>query len=378
MTTTKRRWPRRLAITAAAVIGSLLLLAGGGAIAFSVATASPTITSIDEARAGRWNTIRPGGETGSSDGSDYYFFVRPGDPEKLMVFFSGGGANWNAVTASAPITIPRILFGGGDYGFYFDSIPTYKLLTLGGILSDDARNPFADWTIVYAPYSTGDFHLGDSTITYQTENGPVTVRHNGQANVRATLDWTYDNVASPSTVLVAGESAGGFAAGFWAGDVLDNYPDATATLYADSSFLETDRWPSIIDDVWQADAEAAFGITPAADIIGAALTAQAQAHPELRILQSHTPRDGTLMRFNAELEGRALDDDYRRRWAQRLNASMDRLSGSLPNYAAFVSDFGAQPDGTTQHTLSPMESFFTAEDGGVTLAQWLSTEAQRH
>ena len=39
-----------------------------------------------------WNAIEPGGETTCSDGTPYRFYVRPGDPARLMVYFQGGGA----------------------------------------------------------------------------------------------------------------------------------------------------------------------------------------------------------------------------------------------------------------------------------------------
>ncbi len=31
----------------------------------------------------------------SGDGSEYYIYVKKGDPDKLCIFFSGGGAAWN-------------------------------------------------------------------------------------------------------------------------------------------------------------------------------------------------------------------------------------------------------------------------------------------
>ena len=34
-----------------------------------------------------WNRIAPGGETTCSDGSEYAFYARPGDPEMLLVYF---------------------------------------------------------------------------------------------------------------------------------------------------------------------------------------------------------------------------------------------------------------------------------------------------
>ena len=41
-----------------------------------------------------WREILPAANTVCSDGSPYSFFVRQGDPDKLLVYFQGGGACW--------------------------------------------------------------------------------------------------------------------------------------------------------------------------------------------------------------------------------------------------------------------------------------------
>lgn len=42
-------------------------------------------------RASAWATVSPGGATGCARGAPYAFFVRRGDPTKLLVYFGGGG-----------------------------------------------------------------------------------------------------------------------------------------------------------------------------------------------------------------------------------------------------------------------------------------------
>ena len=41
----------------------------------------------------------------SGDGSEYYIYVKIGDPDKLCIFFSGGGMAWNEYTAARPVTV---------------------------------------------------------------------------------------------------------------------------------------------------------------------------------------------------------------------------------------------------------------------------------
>jgi hypothetical protein len=75
-----------------------------------------------------------------------------------------------------------------------------------GILdASRADNPFADYTFVFVPYCTGDFHLGDAA----TESSPeLTVRHNGWVNGTAALTYVAEHFAAAAEVVVVGESAG--------------------------------------------------------------------------------------------------------------------------------------------------------------------------
>ena len=93
-----------------------------------------------------WRTISPGGQTLCSDGSDYRFFVRKGDPQKLMVYLQGGGACWMRQNCD-PQMQPT----------YTINIPAdFKPLALGAFNTDHPDNPFADYSVVYAPYCSAD------------------------------------------------------------------------------------------------------------------------------------------------------------------------------------------------------------------------------
>lgn len=152
-----------------------------------------------------WETISPGGNTQCSDGSDYQFHVKPGNPNKLLVFLNGGGACWNAqtcdISSKRPAYVPRVDLSHND--------PNHH----SGIFElSNPSNPAKDWTMVFVPYCTGDVHLGSSTQQYKTERGrEFTINHFGAINSQAVLDWIADNL-SPSQVLVSGASAGALAA----------------------------------------------------------------------------------------------------------------------------------------------------------------------
>lgn len=149
----------------------------------------------------------------------YRFFVQAGDPDKLLVYHSGGGACWNAPTCASGL------------GLLEGVSPTYSpaifetvdnLAEAGGVLSPDpAANPFAGWTKVYLPYCTGDIGWGNRDVVYslpQPGGGaqPLPISHRGYANIRTVTEWLGRRFAAPATaprrVVVAGSSAGGYAA----------------------------------------------------------------------------------------------------------------------------------------------------------------------
>ena len=118
-----------------------------------------------------WEQVVPGGDCQCSDGSEFSFWVREANPKKVVVYLQGGGACWSAKTC-AP---------GGD--LYDTSIGSDDAPTGQGGIFDfaDKRNPFADYSVVYVPYCTGDVHIGNATTEYAPG---LTVHHKGYVNGR--------------------------------------------------------------------------------------------------------------------------------------------------------------------------------------------------
>ncbi len=71
----------------------LLLVLGAG-----VASAQADLPTFSDLGAG-WTQIPLPGAI-CARGTPYSFFVHPGDPAKLVVYFQGGGACWSAGTCS--------------------------------------------------------------------------------------------------------------------------------------------------------------------------------------------------------------------------------------------------------------------------------------
>src|SRR5690349_5487838 len=113
-----------------------------------------------------WAKIPLSDKTMCSDGSEYYMYARRGTIDNLIIHFSGGGASWNAETATHPITL------SDGSGYYFANIWPIIQPLLGGIFQEnEPNNPFKDWNIAYIPYCTADFHIGAAVQTYPLADG---------------------------------------------------------------------------------------------------------------------------------------------------------------------------------------------------------------
>ena len=78
------------------------------------------------------------------------------------------------------------------------------------------------------PYCTGDVHVGAGEL-------PVwNVAFNGRANAAAALEYAYERVAEPETVLVTGCSAGSLGAVVWSRWVAAHYVNARHIQFGDS------------------------------------------------------------------------------------------------------------------------------------------------
>ena len=178
-----------------------------------------------------WNVIEAGGDTVCSDGSPYNFYVRPGSTEKLMVYFQGGGACWTGATCD-PDLKPS----------YYINLEKADPRRYGGIFQfENPDNPVKDHSVVYAPYCTGDVHIGDAVESYEAPQveahaaHPVTVQHKGYVNTDAVLNWTYTHFPKPTEIFVAGSSAGSIPSPYFAMRIADQYPDARISQLGDAS-----------------------------------------------------------------------------------------------------------------------------------------------
>jgi hypothetical protein len=313
-----------------------------------------------------WNTIAPGGETICSDGSPYRFFVRPGDPERLVLYFQGGGACWVGDNCDPHLN------------------PSYKIAVAEdeparhrGIF-DFARleNPFADYSMVMVPYCTADVHLGNSVVDYDAprsedhEAHTVTIHHKGIVNAQAALDWTYAHFLSPAEIFVSGSSAGAIPSPYYTWLIADAYPQARIAQLGDGA------------GGYRRDGEATFGrmsqwgtlehlrrhpefaaMTDRQFTYESLYIAAAKRHPAVLFAEYDAAEDSVQKRFLA-MGGSNAD------------TLLDLLRANHADIRAEVDNFRVYIAGGDSHTILARPEFYSFHVGGVRIRDWVAALAR--
>lgn len=292
--------------------------------------------------------VEPGGDTGCAFATPYRFFARlhPASPD-LLIYFEGGGACWNGISCS---------------GMFDPSVSPDELAGFAGIF-DGARddNPFADFSILFVPYCTGDVHVGNAVGHYGTGAGARPVQHAGARNVAAALAWLGERRRAPRRVVVAGASAGAYGALFHAPAIARRYPHAALTVIEDSGVPLLPDYSTILER-WGAPAalRTARGLPPGATVdltLEGAHAALARAVPGAHIAHITSDRDAIQSAFYLIAGSRE--------WRDATYALLDTLDGTLPRFHHFVVS-GAD------HGLMRTDAFYQYEAGGERLRDWIA------
>lgn len=301
-----------------------------------------------------WEKVVPGGDTRCADGSEFVFWVRPADPDKVVLFLEGGGACWDAEMCAFidESTMYDWNVTGGDD-------PVFK----NGIFDlSNPDNPFAGYSFVYVPYCTGDVHLGDITREYSPD---LKVEHNGFVNGATALANLTETYPDAGQVVVIGLSAGSVAAPVYAGLVSDALPDAQITVLADSSGAYPDD-PDLNAEIlgmWDA-----YETMPDWEV-NEGLTAQDWGFNRFWIQAgSHDPAI-TMARFD-----HAFDAVQAKRLIM-TGLDTTNLLATIDSNEAAIEDAGVVQHSYTapgsDHGILNREEFYTMEVNGVTLVDWI-------
>jgi hypothetical protein len=290
-----------------------------------------------------------------ADGSPTGIGISPGSENRVLVFLNGGGACWSETACDA---------SPGPFGR-----TEYQLLsafTTGTIFDRSLPgNPFADWTLVFVPYCTGDVHAGDSEQDYGTAG---TWRHQGRANLEAALEEVVAALPVPDRVVIGGWSAGGFGS-LLAFDVLRaRWPAGGAG--AAQAYLVDDSGPTLVGEdlpatlrsAWWTSWNLAETVTPLCpeceDDLSAIWASLSADHPQDRFALLTTTQDATMRGFFGGMDAGAFET--------AIGTLTEKLDGLANGNAASFTVGGA---GATDHALLVSPQAYSAN--GTSLLRWL-------
>ncbi len=304
-----------------------------------------------------WQKISPAANTACSDGSPYSFFVRQGDPNKLLVYFQGGGACWFRQNCD-PQMSPS----------YSIQVGNIDRANFGIFNLDNPDNPFKDHTTVFAPYCTADVHMGASDTVYPpVEEGQtdLVIRHQGRANVEAVLQWTYEHVPSPQSIFVTGSSAGAIPSPLYTALIADHYVNARIAQLGDGAggYRRTNN-DSRPDEQWGTfdfiTQEQGFAnLRPETMTYESLYIAAAQAHPDITFAEYDAAEDAVQKRF---LSMSGQKDVALQQAIEANHADIRREVGNFSSYIA----------GGDSHTILGRPEFYTLASNGVAIRDWVA------
>jgi hypothetical protein len=310
---------------------------GGNAGTVATTAPSTTATAGDQ----EWERIVPGGDCRCSDGSEFSFWVRKANPKRVVFYLQDGGACFSAKTCAPDSDL---------YNTRVDEGPTGE----GGRFDfADERNPFADFSVVFVPYCTGDVHIGNATTKYAPG---LTVHHKGYVNGTVALDRLAATFPDATEVVVVGESAGSVAAPLYAGLVSDRLPSARITVLADGSGSYPDR-PRVNEII------AAWGTRN--------VLPQPWSLPGLFIQSGRHDPKIVLARHDYAY------DEHQESWypiigipakdlLSLIDANETQIEGAGVNLLSYIAP-------GTEHTVLSEERLYTEEVNGQPLVDWVTT-----
>jgi Pectinacetylesterase len=319
------------------VVPLAFLAASPTAVPDAVAAQAPVGTQM------AWTRIATGTGTGCGLGTPYSFFYREGtDPDRLLIYFQGGGACWDWVSCS---------------GLFDSSVEPDEPVAFRGIFDRaEPRNPLRSYSVVFVPYCTGDVHIGDASVSYGAD-GSRPVAHRGFRNVSAVLAWVDARGLRPRTVVVAGTSAGAYGALFYMRPIARLFPHARLVLLGDSGVpllsrnvevLKTWGADPVMTTLWQ-------GERGPRTLLEAYLQA-ARVGSRVRLAQITSDRDAIQSAFYI-VSGSP-------EWRRAAYSLLADVKAVVPAFRTFIIA-GAD------HGLLPTDAFYSYRAGDVALHEWV-------
>jgi len=329
-----------------------------------------------ESMDGKPTVVFPGGKTKCINGDDYAFAVVPGDTDKLLYYFEGGGACWEANGAFGKQVVQQCT-DSLESGIWTTGLGT------GVQNRDKEENPFRKYTVIEPIYCAGDAFMGNTTMV--NAEG-TTLYQSGYYNGQAVLDWSKKNMPKElSSLVVMGFSAGSLGTMGWADTILSSFSyetgsvimDSYAALFPEGTQGETlYRWglcglPILSNDL-KGPCEAKTLSVQA--IIEAAM----KKHPEVAFASIQSKVDSTQLWFYkgmaqswGKMEDMALSggDFY-----QGTNAIFRAYTTKFPNYQLFYvnGDLHCFTQAAEFYTATAVSKDDETDDDAVKLVDWVA------
>ncbi len=283
-----------------------------------------------------WSEITPGGDAVCARGTPYTFYVRGGDPSKLLIYFQGGGACWNDATCAPEAGLFDEVIVGNEVSNY----------TNGIFDSGNGENPLASYSTVFVTYCTGDYHTGNRAVDYTTG----TVQHRGAVNAGAALRWAYATIPRPSEVVIAGCSAGGIGAIYHTRAIASQYSSARITQFGDAGVgVIPPTWGGF--DVWGTRRNSAPN-----QFVTSLYSATARGR--VRAAQFTTVEDNVQTTYYTIMG--AVNA-----WTLEMSDALSRLEGRA-NFRSYIAPGG-------EHCIAETPRFYGENVSGVRFRDWFAT-----
>lgn len=336
----------------------------------------PKIT--EKPQVGKFYRIYPEGCL-EGRGGRFHGSLRLGkDPEKLIVFFNGGGVSWNEHTAARPDNLFTI---HQPEKYYFNDTEWMGDHDLkSGIWSNSEDNPFRDWTFIDIPYSTGDFHCGAGDFPYTALDGTKRVLpHHGYMNTMALIRKAKQWIKSPETLLIAGVSAGGFGVALMAEDVIREFSGCeNITCVVDGSLLINDDWSHIAGDVWRSPKHIRKRLKGNNLTLDSYTALYKTFGKKINYLFTSSTRDALLVSAQNAMDGKGLT--YDRESGQIFQSSLKdmcrEMTENIPLTGLYVfekltGESKYREEGLTEHCVLNNNLMFESLEGEITPSEWI-------
>mmetsp|Transcript_53364 Transcript_53364/g.135370 ORF Transcript_53364/g.135370 Transcript_53364/m.135370 type:complete len:536 (+) Transcript_53364:2-1609(+) len=279
--------------------------------------------------------VFPGGKTQCilGDSAPFRFKVVPGDPEKLLFNFQGGGACLTKDTTTPAQNTMCI-------------VDPVDISVAGIYTNSDPLNPYKDWTLVDVFYCSGDLFIGNATRDFLDNNMSV-VQH-GYWNAKSAVDWAVEQFPELDSLVITGSSAGCGAVMIWSNYILDQFEGKVKNKAVICDSMMGFMPPGVLENfleelgpedhcnlpVWTELARAACeeGVVP----VGIMLPQTMELHPDAAVVMVNGKADPVMLTFYNVLAKEFNESTWSEsQYVLHMNRRLS-MWDEFPNFASYI------------------------------------------